>query len=101
MQISLHVLRSNHNAVRFYCAHGFEIVCLLKEYYNIADDIGDAFWLRRDLTKAKTIFEPPVFEHSIRSGPWPLGLSFEGVLISVLALSSAFLLLVTALLSQT
>lgn len=101
MQISLHVLRSNHNAIKFYASQGFEIICLLEEYYNIATDPGDAFWLRRDLSKAKSIFEPPLFEHSIRRGPWPFGLSFEGVLISVLAISSAFILLITALWTQT
>jgi ribosomal protein S18 acetylase RimI-like enzyme len=97
-EVSLHVLRSNQNATKFYSHHGFETICALSEYYNIPDDPGDAFWMRRDLLKAAQIYEPPIFEHSVRSGPWPFGLYFETFMVATLVVASAISLLITAFL---
>jgi hypothetical protein len=92
-QISLHVLRSNDSAVRLYSSHGFEIVCMLKDYYSLSNQSGDAYWMRMDLSKPKRTFEAPLFDHSVRVGPWPFGMSFEIFILLIFAGISLLLFL--------
>lgn len=91
-QVSLHMLVSNDAALRLYTAHGFSILCVIREYYDLDDGSRDAYWMRKDLTKSPHISEARIFATSIREGPWPLGLNFVTFTTLLLALFLALLL---------
>lgn len=85
-QVSLHTASTNHVALRLYGSFGFEMVCRLENYYVLEGKECDAYWIRKDLNKPDKRIDLLSAARLARTGPWPLGLNFELLVLVIVAI---------------